>query len=153
VNNNLNLDNLSENANIYVKIFTFNETLKCIRNAHIKDINYLEPQEYRCWGTTSLFDSIIEVLQDSSDNSIVIIATDGADTSSTQYSEEQCIQEIKSAQSDRNITIFYIAEGEEAATQGSSLDLHDNCIMSQGSLSQSLSSDLFKIKLTDSLNI
>jgi uncharacterized protein with von Willebrand factor type A (vWA) domain len=135
-----------------ILIYSFNEICTCLRDTHINDFTEITTNEYRCFGMTSLYDSLCEIICNTPRNSTLVVATDGTDTSSKKYTEEDCNHFIKDAQTMKKIEIFYIAQGDDAIEQGSRLDIDEsNMILSQNNLSQTLTSDMCKTMINKSI--
>ena len=150
---NQNIDNLPRREHIFITIYTFNQNLKKIREGLLNEIIPIEYNEYKCWGSTSLYDCSCKILKDLPQDSLLIIATDGADTTSNIYTQNQCRYEMIDAQKSRNITIVYLAEGSEAITQGSSLEINDDFIIQGQDLSQTINSQQLMDIISQSIEI
>lgn len=74
-------------------------------------------QQYRCNGGTPLFDAIGATLAGMRDNSTLIIATDGEDTTSRNYRAADIKKMLEVAQKERDIHVTYVYKGDEAFTQ------------------------------------
>ncbi len=152
---NSNLKSLPKEDTIDIAIYIFNNTLKRIRKGLLDDITPIEYNEYRCWGSTSLYDFSCDILQDIPQSGILVIATDGADTSSEKYTQLQCKQEMISAQKYRGITIIYVAEGDDAVLQANKLSISDDCVIhaQDNDLSQTFNSQHVMDMISQSLEI
>ena len=152
---NNNLKSLPKEETIDITIYIFNNTLKQIRNGLLNDITPIEYNEYKCWGSTSLYDYSCDILQDIPQSGILVIATDGADTSSSRYTQEQCKNEMISAQKSRGVTIIYVAEGDDAVIQANKLSISEDYVIhaQDNDLSQTFNSQQVMDIISQSLEI
>lgn len=141
---NENIKNLPLEDNIYVTIYKFNDKLTKIREGYVSEITELRKEDYYCCGATSLYDFTCQILKKLTRNTLFIITTDGSDTSSEEFTLEQCKNAIKNAQDTRGIIVIYIAQGNDAIQQGNDLELEDDYILQSQDISQTLSSESCK---------
>lgn len=103
-----------------VQIYTFSNRGKrlIVESPLGSDATQLTLDQYRCGGGTPLYDVLGETLEHIRDNSTIIIATDGEDTTSERFSLEDVKNMMTKAREERDIHFVYVYKNEEAFTGG-----------------------------------
>ncbi len=115
---------LPKDALISVAAFKFSDTSrKLLFEAPLDLVTELDVVDYRVGGGTPLFDVLGETLDTIRDNSTIVIATDGEDTTSTRYTRPQIMDKIEVAKTQRDIHFIFVAAGPEAFQGGASIGL------------------------------
>ena len=126
--------NPSHEEVVVVDIFTFNQTLTQI--VYGCALGYFAPRisldDVVCGDGTALYDSIgtILSLHEKTPWDVLMVVTDGCDTFSEKYTQEQIRDLINSYHSkplsERNIRFLYISVGVDAQQQGDEMGFYQN---------------------------
>lgn len=93
-----------------------------IAKGRLQDHPSISKQQYYTDGGTPLFDVLGETLDNIHDNSTIILATDGEDTTSWRFSRRDISKKIEKAYKERDIQFIYLHKGPEAFSAGQSLN-------------------------------
>jgi len=107
-----------------VQMYTFSWKRNLLLEAPLSSVPLITTEQYRADGGTALFDTIGETLSTIRDNSTIVIATDGEDTSSTKYSKAEISEMIEKAKETRDIHFIFLAKGPEAFVGGEAIGLN-----------------------------
>lgn len=112
-------------------------------------------EQYKTNGSTALYDSIGRTLEECPNGSTIIVATDGEDTSSSDYKSHTIKEVIEGARTLRGITFMFVCEGENALQEGCSIGLQEGTpgvhvfsAQSGAPLSQAIQEESFKERLS-----
>lgn len=83
----------------------------------------IDKSQYHPEGGTPLFDAIGQILGWLKDNSTIVIATDGEDTTSRNFSKAKITEMIKDAKEWKKIKFIFAAKGMDAFTGGTDIAL------------------------------
>jgi uncharacterized protein with von Willebrand factor type A (vWA) domain len=78
-------------------------------------------EQYQCVGGTPLLDVLGDTIKTIRDNSTIIVATDGEDTTSERFTLDQVKELITKARQERDIHFVYVYKNDEAFTGGMDL--------------------------------
>lgn len=103
-----------------VQIYTFADRGKrlIVESPLGSDATHLTLDQYECGGGTPLYDVLGETLEHVRDNSTIIIATDGEDTTSSRFNVQDIKKMMNKAREERDIHFVYVYKNEEAFTGG-----------------------------------
>jgi uncharacterized protein with von Willebrand factor type A (vWA) domain len=122
------------------QVYTFaDKGRKLIMEAPLgsKSLN-LTLEQYQCVGGTPLLDVLGDTIKSIRDNSTIIVATDGEDTTSERFTLDQVKELITKARQERDIHFVYVYKNDEAFTGGMDLGL----IGPVGTMTVAASSDM-----------
>lgn len=106
-----------------VKIWTFSDySRRLLVETTMSKRPRIALEQYVANGGTPLYDAILQALGTMTDNSTLVIATDGQDT--TSQSDRYSVRAaIKKAKQERDIQFIFIGQGEETMTQADNIGL------------------------------
>lgn len=102
------------------QVYTFSDnSRKLIIEAPLgSDQLKLTLDHYRCSGGTPLLDVLGDTIESIRDNSTIILATDGEDTTSHRFTNDQIKKLITKAREERDIHFIYVYKNDEAFIGG-----------------------------------
>lgn len=107
-----------------VQIYTFaNSARTLLLENQLTNHIEISIDQYVCGGGTPLYDVLGDTLNTIRDNSTIIIATDGEDTTSQHYDADTIKQMINKAREERDIHFVYVYKNDDAFTGGVGLGL------------------------------
>lgn len=112
----------------YFDIIKFNDCVKPIRSQKLADIHSLTDSDYTPSGSTALFDAIGQTISRyrNENNVIFIIATDGQENSSRQYSYKEITRLIGEQRDHHDWDLIYLSEDIDTFQQGDRLGINNN---------------------------
>ena len=125
----------SENVDeIYFSLKFFNETEEMkIRSKKISEIRPLKPSELHPSGSTALLDALGNTItyfvekklrnQDSFDQCLIYVATDGLENTSKIFTKDTLKQTIENAENSYNIKIMYLGANQDAIFEASQIGI------------------------------
>lgn len=143
-------------ADLPVTITMFNNKMRTLveREALSKKPR-ITLEQYKTNGSTALYDAIGKTLEECPNGSTIIVATDGEDTSSSDYKVHTIKEVIEGARTLRGIVFMFVCEGENALQEGYSIGLRENTpgvhvfsAQSGAPLSQAIQDDSFRERLS-----
>lgn len=109
------------NTKVGIYVYTFSTSHSLLMETTLANSPRLSVSQYKPNGGTSLFDTIGTILNNVQNGTTIVIATDGEDTTSTQVSKKEIIDQISNAKESRDIDFIFIAKGPEAFSGGEDL--------------------------------
>lgn len=96
-----------------------------IDSVPIQDVSKITPAQYRCTGTTALWDSIALAIDHHTTRQevLVVVITDGQENSSTKCTQQQLQNKI-SAKKEIGWKFIYLANNPEVAEAGTQMGIH-----------------------------
>ncbi len=128
---------------VQFNIYTFSEQIRVlIKNSNLDVTTEISEQDYRVAGMTSLYDAIVQVLNENKDQErTFVIITDGEDTSSNQFTRQDAKNAISLAKLEQNASFVFIGEGEKAFSESQNLGLDEVSSIHVTNLSQEIESN------------
>ncbi len=109
-----------------VHIWTFSESsTRLLMESTLAAKPRVTREQYVADGGTPLYDAIGNTLRDIPDNSTIVIATDGQDTTSSQFSRRVVSRDIKEAKEKRDIQFIFIAQGKDVFEDAQDMGFDD----------------------------
>jgi len=108
---------------IYVKIYTFNEVMRVLYEGPLHVDTQVTLEQLITEGNTALYDALGTLLQEITEGTTLVIATDGEDNKSDKYDIHDICDMIADAKRNKQLKINYLCEGKEAFECGTQIGL------------------------------
>lgn len=108
---------------ISVKIYTFNDKRNLILDTKLSDTPAITEAQYKTDGSTALFDCLGQTLNEVPDGGMFVVATDGNDNASVEYTTKTVKVIVEEAKAKRNIKFTFLAQGPDAFNCGEGIGL------------------------------
>lgn len=128
INITINSQKKLQSGNIIFDVFRFNDRIKHQVSKPLKLINSLTTNDYSPRGSTALYDAIgysINKYQSEKDV-VMIIATDGMENASREYSHTSMLSLINQQRNVNNWKFIYLSENPETERQGEYMGIKNN---------------------------
>tara|TARA_R110002072_G_scaffold24935_10_gene84071 strand:+ start:1000 stop:1626 length:627 start_codon:yes stop_codon:yes gene_type:complete len=122
----------SDEINFSLKFFNEKEEMK-IRSKNITEIRPLQSSELRPYGSTALLDAIGNTInyftqkklqdEDSFEQCLIYVATDGYENASKYFNKNSLKQIIQNAETSYNIKVMYLGANQDAIFEASQIGI------------------------------